>query len=352
MKYPLFSIKYSVLIGCLLLSGLLYGQTTLAPGDIAFVAYQMDEPDRFAFVLLEDVSATTSISFTDRGWGGSSFVTSTNESTCTWTANNSLAAGTVIVVEGSGTTNIGTVSGNLDGLNDLSSETGDQILAFQGTSSSPGFIAGISSREWSNSISSSDEDRSVLPNTLSNLNTALGLEVSIHFDNGYFRGCITTGDKAQLRREINHPLNWSQSGSINWPSSFSTFTVTPTAEPWPGTLLAPGDIAFVAYEMAEPEKFAFVLLDSVVAGSRIRFTDEGWSGSRFYAGYVENSCIWTADSNLSAGVVVAIDNGSANYGTVCGNLNWLNDNSSETGDQIFAFQGNVNNAQFLAGISS
>ncbi|MEM7372450.1 MAG: hypothetical protein AAF587_27770, partial [Bacteroidota bacterium] len=195
------------LIGCL---DSLLGQTTLAPGDIAFIAYQMSNPDQFAFVVLEDIQPNTSISFTDIGWNGSSFVTSLNESTCTWTATTLLAAGTVVSIDALGISNTGSTIGVLDGLHGTPGETGDQILAYTGPATNPTFIAGISSREWSNSIGSSSEDLSVLPNTLSNLNTALGLEVSIHFNNGRYIGCITAGNKSQLRREINHPMNWVQ----------------------------------------------------------------------------------------------------------------------------------------------
>ncbi|MEM7367699.1 MAG: T9SS type A sorting domain-containing protein, partial [Bacteroidota bacterium] len=195
------------------------------------------------------------------------------------------------------------------------------------------------------------------PSTLSNLNTALGLEVSIHFNNGRYIGCITAGNKSQLRREINHPMNWVQSSGIAWPSSFSNFTVTSNPEPWPGTLLGDGCVSFLAYQTDDQERFAFVLLENIVAGTQIRFTDEGWSGSRFYAGYLEEACIWTADTALTAGTIVSINHGGitgleVSHGGLCGNLNVLDNTPGESGDQILAFQGNVFSPTFLTGLSS
>ncbi|RQH17304.1 hypothetical protein D5R40_33390 [Okeania hirsuta] len=103
-------------------------QTSLIPGDIAFIAYQMDNPDRFAFVLLEDISANTKIKFTDSGWNGSALYTTLNESTCTWTSTSAISAGTVISIEVQGTaTNPGkfrSVVGKLDGLNGTSNGSG------------------------------------------------------------------------------------------------------------------------------------------------------------------------------------------------------------------------------------
>lgn len=41
--------------------------TSLAAGDIALVGYDADNPDDFAFVILRDIEAGTSITFTDNG---------------------------------------------------------------------------------------------------------------------------------------------------------------------------------------------------------------------------------------------------------------------------------------------
>ena len=40
----------------------------LSSGDIAFVSYQSDTPDRYSFVALVDIPPSEEIKFTDNGW--------------------------------------------------------------------------------------------------------------------------------------------------------------------------------------------------------------------------------------------------------------------------------------------
>ncbi|RQH17306.1 hypothetical protein D5R40_33400, partial [Okeania hirsuta] len=286
--------------------------TTLAAGDIAFVAYQTDDPERFAFVLLEDVVVGTRIRFTDEGWSGNRFYASIGENSAIWTADSALSAGVVVVVD-NGSVNYGSLCGNLNLLNNTGAAAGDNILAYQGDIGNPRFIAGLATRRWLSNAGAANEDYSRLPNSLGLLSTAFGHDLDFHQENGRFVGCITTGNKAQLRRELNDPQNWLLSNSLVWPAAFPSFTVTQNPEPWPGTLLSNGCLSIFAYQTDDPERFAFVLLENVDAGTRIRFTDEGWSGNRFYASIGENSAIWTADSALSAGLVIVVDNGTVNY---------------------------------------
>ena len=102
---------YTFLI-TLLVSGFGFGQTN--PGDIAFTAFNADGTDEFAFVTLVDISANTTIWFTDNEWGGNSF-NDLNEGEIQWSHSSIVPAGTVILIENtnnsSPTVNIGTVSG-------------------------------------------------------------------------------------------------------------------------------------------------------------------------------------------------------------------------------------------------
>jgi hypothetical protein len=126
---------YKLLLPALLLLPLLgVGQTTLAPGDVVFVGFNVSDDnglgptnpvsgnrvpitggsiqdDQFQFMLLKPVAAGTKIFFTDFGWktsggfqsawtpsplnGGSGFG-SASDGIISWTASNSVAAGTVI----------------------------------------------------------------------------------------------------------------------------------------------------------------------------------------------------------------------------------------------------------------
>jgi len=90
-----------------------WGQSS--PGDIALIAWNSDGGDDIAFVALVDISAGTSIYFTDNEWTGSAF-NDLNEGELTWTNGAStLSAGTVVVFtdpQSSGSVNVGTLSGS------------------------------------------------------------------------------------------------------------------------------------------------------------------------------------------------------------------------------------------------
>ena len=104
--------------------------------------------DSFSFVLLKAVSAGNTISFTDRGWNGSSWnVAGANESKITWTVGAGglpigtevLIVGTNAYVYGSGTPN-GSISGTAFDL-----RPADQVIAYIGDIDAPPYtvIAGI-----------------------------------------------------------------------------------------------------------------------------------------------------------------------------------------------------------------
>lgn len=119
-------------------------QSTLSAGDVAIVGVTSDGPDEFGVLLLNDVLAGTELIFTDCGWSSSNNALRTGgEDTLFWVTDVNLPAGTLInFTDGSsgGVSDIGRVtSGKMSGL----SSSGDQILVFQGTVSSPSFIFAI-----------------------------------------------------------------------------------------------------------------------------------------------------------------------------------------------------------------
>ena len=133
--------------------------TQLNAGDFAFVAYNADSEDDFAIVMLQTITASQTVYFTDDEWLGSAFNTNFPEGTLTWTTPASLAAGTIVTfsnvaqVSGSNTTVASVSHGSLDqtfgggGYLSLSS-AGDSILAYQGSLGNPArFVAGISADE-------------------------------------------------------------------------------------------------------------------------------------------------------------------------------------------------------------
>jgi len=189
-------------------------------GDIAFVAYATDAPDRFAFMALADIAANAEIAFTDNAWSSGSAIC-TNEETVRWAAPaTGVLKGTVVRIQGA-TANVGSiVSGNLSNL----STSGDQIFAYTGTSASPSFITGLSSTTFTGACQACgvNTNASCIASGLTNgINS---ISFASHADNGYYNG-VTYGTAATLRTEINNPVNWIRSGSVQtWPTPWS-FTI-------------------------------------------------------------------------------------------------------------------------------
>lgn len=78
--------------------------------------------------------------------------------------------------------------------------------------------------------------------------------------------------------------------------------------------LAPGSIALVGYKADSNDGLAFIVLEPVLAGSVITFTENDWNGESFGGG--KASWTWTAGSDIAAGTRVTIDGGSSDLGTV------------------------------------
>lgn len=120
-------------------------QTTLSAGDIAFTGYNSDGNDSFSIILLKDIEPNTEIRFTDNGWNGSALLTGETEIVYTNTTGNTIYTRTELTLCGTSivfsktSISAGTISGSALSLDD----NGDQIFIYQGSSSSPSFIAGI-----------------------------------------------------------------------------------------------------------------------------------------------------------------------------------------------------------------
>lgn len=345
--------------------------TTLAAGDIAIIGFNFDDADQIAFVLLVNVGSGTQINFTDNGWRSNNTFR-TGEGTFTWTAATDLPAGTIVVPAVSGV---------------AFSSTGDQVLAYQGASSSPTFLYAANSEGagvWQSNATSAAT--SALPLGLVNGTSAIALN---EIDNAKYNG-ITTGTKAQLLAAISNPANWigsdttrqtMPSGSFTvtgaatntptftptststptatftptftptatftstftptatfTPSLTPTATFTPTNTPVSGpTTLSAGDIAIIGFNFDDPDELAFVLLVDVGAGTQINFTDNGWLNTNaFRTG--EGTFTWTAGSNLTAGTIIVPAVSGVAF--------------SATGDQILAYQGLSASPTFIYALNS
>ena len=116
-----------------------FGQTS--PGDIAFIAFNADGYNDFAFVTLVDIPNGNSIWFTDNEWTGTGF-NNLNEGKLKWTADTDILAGSIIVINNL-TVNVGVVEGGID----LNAEKETLLALLQEPTIpiiSPIFLTGIS----------------------------------------------------------------------------------------------------------------------------------------------------------------------------------------------------------------
>jgi hypothetical protein len=210
--------KMIVTLLLLSIGSIIMGQTTLSAGDIAIVAYASVNPDEISFVCLVNIEAGTSISFTDNGWKSNNTWRG-GEGTHVWTASSNCLAGDVINIL-------------LDG--PQLATTGDQVIAYQGSSSEPTFIFALNSEGtgWQSDASSTNE--SALPTGLTNGTNAIALD---EVDNAYYNGS-TIGTKAELLSLICNKSNWLGSNSrTNFdPSEDGPTSFTVTDSPLPVTL--------------------------------------------------------------------------------------------------------------------
>ena len=146
-------------INLVLMLGLLFGalgfmpeqaaaqDRAVEPGDIAIILVNMLDPDSFAFVALADIPADTVIYVTDSGWIPSTNLFRPNEGAFSYTVPvGGLSAGTIIYRDGPWTGGAlsapwATVTdGYVGGSGSSFSTSGDQVLAFIGSTASPSFV--------------------------------------------------------------------------------------------------------------------------------------------------------------------------------------------------------------------
>lgn len=180
-----------------------------SPGAIAFVGFNADGSDGFAFVLLTGANAGSVVYFTDKEWDGSSF--NTGEGIGVWTSPaGGLPAGTVITVSGLTSAPLTASAGSFlmeSGSMDLSG-SGEAIYAYQGTdANTPSvFLAVISNGTLANTGAS-------LANTgLSEGTTAVVFPTSR--DILVYNGSFSFTNEAAAHTAIGNTSNWIyQSGS-------------------------------------------------------------------------------------------------------------------------------------------
>ena len=198
----------TVILVVLLSSHTVAADTSLEPGDIAIIGFNFDNPDEYAFVLLVDIKAGASITFTDNGWYSAGGFRG-GEGAETWTANTALSAGTV-------------VTKSTTGMN-LSAD-GDQILAYQGSNGNPTFVYALNSESVGWQTDATSSNTSALPTGLINGETAIALD---EIDNAiYDAGNGTSGARAELLALVGDKANWTGHNSDTQTMPSGPFSVT------------------------------------------------------------------------------------------------------------------------------
>jgi len=204
MKYLRVAMSVAVIFALLSV-----GVSAASPGAIAFVGFNADGTDGFAFVLLSGANAGSVVYFSDKEWDGSSF--NTGEGIGSWTSPvGGLPAGTVVTVSGLTSAPLTASAGSFlmeSGSMDLSG-SGEAIYAYQGTdANTPSmFLAVISNGTLANTGAS-------LANTgLSEGTTAIVFPTSR--DILVYNGSLSFANEAAAHTAIGNTSNWIyQSGS-------------------------------------------------------------------------------------------------------------------------------------------
>ena len=213
--------------------------TDLNAGDLALTTISADGADAFSFVLLVDISGTTEVHFTDKGWDTvtNAFGTTTSEGRITWLMTGSLSAGTTVNITSSTTTPSST-QGSVSRSGSFNiSGGGDQILVYRGTEASPTFIWCFSHRIngfAGNSVGSSSLNTHLPPGLTRKVNA---VETIVHADNWEFNCSVSSGSLSTLQMALADAANFTSqstteitggpSGSCS--SGFTVSSVTPVS---------------------------------------------------------------------------------------------------------------------------
>ncbi|MDA9555519.1 T9SS type A sorting domain-containing protein [Pelobium sp.] len=202
-------------------------------GDIAVIGFNTTNgtvPTKdFAVVVLASIPSGETIYLTDKGISGGVFQNDlTTEGIFLWTTTSTIAAGTVIQFSvTSGATpsvNSSPAVGTLTVTNGWTStsiaapfgQNGDQMLIFQGSTSSPTFIFGFNNGTNASTVvngwhtgGSTGNNYSEIPTGLTNGTNAVSFADPAAVDNQVYTGSFS-GTKAQILSNICNTANWSQ----------------------------------------------------------------------------------------------------------------------------------------------
>ncbi|RLJ76607.1 beta strand repeat-containing protein, partial [Pedobacter alluvionis] len=254
-----------------LLISVLSARAALSKGDLAVIGMNGDVDAgttirSFAVVALNTIAANEVIYITDRGWvntygstaGHFVGVTTTNEGTLQWQPSVAISAGTVIIfkidlanrqvlgTKGDGSSlpaDFSILSNSWTNTtlsaNPWNPATGDQLLIYQGSESSPSFIFAFNNLRLNVAVGTSSNGWHINPNSVeptnqlpaySELPSDLGTSYSTAFftstansryPNVKYNPTLSSGSKATILADITNTANWVNTTSSGTPYNFS-----------------------------------------------------------------------------------------------------------------------------------
>ncbi|WP_028978572.1 hypothetical protein [Sporocytophaga myxococcoides] len=265
----------------------------LTPGDIAIVEYNATDPDGFSFLLLTDIPEGEVIYFTDCGWSVSGAFRE-SEGLIQYTVPvGGLSKGYIVSFSFDKRNENGFTTTGVNGFFGLSKE-GDQILAFQGSYTTPVFLFGLNNLEdkWQDDAITTNS--SALPPGLEIGKTAISLKGNT---NASFNCSYIVKDKEKLLGNIANPSCWDYSSSRITQASECSYSVLP--------------INIISFEVEQSGKDAIITIqttgiDSYPASLEIERSSDGYYFERIELGIndfsVERNEIRILDHNIQNSV--------------------------------------------------
>lgn len=197
----------------------------LTAGDIAIIGINTDATKTLTFVALADIPASTTISFTDNAWDATTPAWRSGEGTIQWTNTSTTNAGTVITLT-LDTTYSATVGSVTTSASFNLSATGDQVLAYEGTTApttndDSKWLFAFSNENF---VFANNSNSSDYPTALSNASVAMTTSTT-EVDNAYFTTSTMSATKEEILQAMIDPNNYTKSNTLLTVPTYS-FTIT------------------------------------------------------------------------------------------------------------------------------
>lgn len=189
---------------------------SLIPGDIAIIGINCDDPDSFSFFPLVNLEAGCEIKFSDSGVKTNGFFRGGEGAVKYRTPAGGIKAGTIIAYTGVTNSDFTSCNDSIVGRSGLSlSTSGDQLIAFQDSSSTPSFLYALSTYRNIWNSEATNTNNSSLPAGLICGITAIAVgAVSSDNDNVAYNMSQTIGTRDEILSAIGDVNNWISSQTI------------------------------------------------------------------------------------------------------------------------------------------